>query len=305
MYLLPEKEQAFRELISSSTGEHFSFSSSMTERAPIRGLRIHRERLPIGRKASGAHAHSHREECVYVLKGTVVAHEGTEQLTITAGDFAAFPCGLSASHFIENRGSMDAEFLVIATNPSKDAVSFDGRHWLPPVLYSDRLTLRPLQLSDATSIFEYAQNPNVSRYTLWEPHQSLADSEAYIRSYAWPNYAIDVPEPWAITLKEQPEKVIGTIGCFWVSERAKSMELAYALHEKHWGQGLVAEAAQIVIPFCFEYYKLQRIQAQCKAENLASKRVMEKSGMTYEGTLRKSLFHRDRHWDMVQCAIVR
>jgi len=305
MYLLAEADQTYRELVSQLSGEKFSFSSSMTEHAPIRGLRIHRERLPPGRRASGAHAHSHREECVFVLKGTVVAHEGTKQLSISAGDFAAFPNGLHAAHFVENRGDIDAEFLVIATNPAKDAVAFDGKHWLPPVLESERLRLRPLTLDDATAIFTYAQNPNVSRYTLWEPHQTIADSEDFIRSYALTNYATGVAEPWAVTLTGYPDQVIGTIGCFWASEKSKSMELAYALDEKYWGRGLVAEAAKVVIPFCFEYYKLHRIQSQCKAENIASRRVMEKAGMSYEGTLRCALNHRNRHWDMVQYAIIR
>jgi ribosomal-protein-alanine N-acetyltransferase len=47
------------------------------------------------------------------------------------------------------------------------------------------------------------------------------------------------------------------------------------------------EAVGAVIRHAFEHEQLQRIQARCAAENTASARVMEKAGITYEGTLRR------------------
>lgn len=170
--------------------------------------------------------------------------------------------------------------------------------WQPPVLNTDRLLLRPIELKDAKSIFSYAKNPNVCRYTLWEAHNTEQDSLNYIRDYVFKYYRKGVPEPFGIALKQEPEKLIGTVGCFWVLQSAKSMELAYALAEEYWGQGLVAEASLAVMDYCFKEFGLNRIQARCKAENSASARVMEKIGMSYEGTLKSASFHRDRYWDM-------
>jgi [ribosomal protein S5]-alanine N-acetyltransferase len=181
----------------------------------------------------------------------------------------------------------------------------NGHPWSPPRLETERLVLRALEANDAPNIFEYARNPNVSRFTLWEPHQTLKDSEAYVFDYAMPYYRNKTPEPWGITLKSDPSKVIGTVGLFWVSKAAKSMELAYAIGESHWGQGLVVEASRAAIDYVFQEFDAVRIQARCKAENQASARVMEKLGMAYEGTLKSSLFHRDRHWDMKHYAVLR
>ena len=50
--------------------------------------------------------------------------------------------------------------------------------------------------------------------------------------------------------------------------------------------------------YCFKEFSLKRIQARCKVENKASARVMEKIGMTHEGTLKSAIFHRDKFWDM-------
>ncbi len=98
-----------------------------------------------------------------------------------------------------------------------------------PTLATERLILRPIIESDAENIFSYAKNPNVSKYTLWEPHEGIQDSLNFIREYVFPNYQKQVPEPFGTALKNSPEKLIGTVGCFWVSESAKHMELAYAL----------------------------------------------------------------------------
>jgi len=125
-----------------------------------------------------------------------------------------------------------------------------------------------------------------------------------IKDYIFDYYSKGVPEPLGITLKENPQKIIGTVGCFWTSKQAKAMELAYAIGEEYWGNGFVTEASQAVIDYCFKEFSLKRIQARCKAENKPSARVMEKIGMTYEGTLKSAIYHRDRYWDMAYYAKV-
>jgi ribosomal-protein-alanine N-acetyltransferase len=64
-------------------------------------------------------------------------------------------------------------------------------------------------------------------------------------------------------------------------------ELGYWLRRACWGRGLVPEAVRAVIRHGFEHEGLERIQARCAVENAASARVMEKAGMSYEGTLRR------------------
>lgn len=172
------------------------------------------------------------------------------------------------------------------------------QYWKPPTLQTERLLLRPIELEDAEAIFSYAKNPNVCKYTLWEPHQSVQDSLNYIQDYVFDYYNQGVPEPFGIALKKHPEKIIGTVGCFWTSKQSKAMELAYAIAEEFWGQGLVAEASLAVMDFCFKEFNLKRIQSRCKTENKSSARVMEKVGMTFEGTLRSAIYHRAKYWDL-------
>lgn len=167
--------------------------------------------------------------------------------------------------------------------------------WTPPTLESDRLILRAVTQADAADIYDYARLPEVALYTMWQAHQNLEDSLGFITQYVFPMYQKEVPEPFGM-VEKKTGKFIGTVGCFKVKEH--SMELAYALSPKYWGQGLMVEAAKVVVDYCFKKYQLERIQCRCKAPNIASERVMQKLGMRYEGTLRNEIFHRDQYWDM-------
>jgi [ribosomal protein S5]-alanine N-acetyltransferase len=179
--------------------------------------------------------------------------------------------------------------------------------WQPPLLQTPRLLLRAVTEDerDVLSIYEYASNPAVANYTLWDPHQSLDDTRAFIRAVAITNYRNRVPEPLGICLRDAPNQLIGTVGCFWASADNNCMELGYALGQAHWGQGIMVEAATRTLDYVFTEYKPQRIQARCKAVNRASIRVLEKLGMTFEGSLRSSLFHRGRFWDLAYFSVLR
>ena len=99
--------------------------------------------------------------------------------------------------------------------------------------------------------------------------------------------------------------MIGTLGCFWNTRVNRTMELGYALGEDQWGKGIAVEAARPLLNHVFAEYDVERVQARCLRENVASSRVMQKLGMTFEGCLRSSLFHRERFWDMNLYAVLR
>ncbi len=159
--------------------------------------------------------------------------------------------------------------------------------WRPIKLESERFILRALEESDAKDIFSYAGNKNVSKHTTWETHETLEDSLSFITEFAFQRYEKKIPGPYGITLRGD-DKVLGTIGAFWTSPENDVMEIAYALGENHWGKGYIPEAALVIRDYCFLQHKINRLQARCLKENKVSAKVMEKIGMTYEGTLRQS-----------------
>jgi [ribosomal protein S5]-alanine N-acetyltransferase len=68
-------------------------------------------------------------------------------------------------------------------------------------------------------------------------------------------------------------------------------ELGYVLARKYWGRGYMTEAVKRLIATAFEDAAVYRVWAVCDVDNLASARVMEKSGMQREGLLRRWSIH--------------
>jgi ribosomal-protein-alanine N-acetyltransferase len=87
---------------------------------------------------------------------------------------------------------------------------------------------------------------------------------------------------WAVELKETGE-LIGDAGLFLVEGTGPEVEVAYHFGKKSWGQGYATEAAVACIDFGFRECGLTEIIAICYPEHVASRRVMEKAGMTYAG----------------------
>ena len=174
----------------------------------------------------------------------------------------------------------------------------------PPELETERLLLRRMRQDDAQDMFAYASDPEVTRYVLFDTHRSVEDSEVFLR-FAVEGYERGDFGGWGVVLKDSGA-FIGTCGVDvnFAPEHDRA-ELGYVLSREHWGKGLMPEAVRAVIRFGFGRMELNRIQARCVAENTASARVMEKVGMTYEGTLRASEYIKGAFRDMKIYSILR
>jgi ribosomal-protein-alanine N-acetyltransferase len=80
-------------------------------------------------------------------------------------------------------------------------------------------------------------------------------------------------------------RLIGQCG---LEEEGDLFELGYMLDRDYWGMGLATEAARAVLAHGFCTLELSQIWATAHAENTASRRVMEKLGMTFRRSERHS-----------------
>src|SRR5579884_3287093 len=96
-----------------------------------------------------------------------------------------------------------------------------------PVIETERLTLRGLRPEDADDIFAYARDPEVARYTTWEPLQSVADARTFI-SRVRREIQRQGLRTWGVELREIG-RVIGTAGFLPEHPRDHRIELAYAI----------------------------------------------------------------------------
>jgi len=172
-----------------------------------------------------------------------------------------------------------------------------------PALETRRLILRKMALEDAEDLFEYASDPEMTKFVIWEPHKSIEDSYNYLKAMIQRYEKGEVSE-WGIIHKEK-NKFIGTCGYLWWLVEHHRAEIVYALSRKFWNQGLMTEAIQEVIKFGFDKMALNRIEARVMPENIASQRVLKKVGMQYEGLLREVMMVKGTHRDLMIFSILR
>ena len=158
-----------------------------------------------------------------------------------------------------------------------------------PTIETERLRLRPFALDDAPEVQRLAGDWDVASTTANIPYP----------------YEDGMAEEWIQTHQERFEKgelvnfaivhrkrgyLIGCIGIA-VDKQHESGGLGYWVGEPYWNNGYCTEALWAVLEYGFQVLGLNRIHATHIRRNPASGRVMQKVGMSHEGSLRQ---HRKR-----------
>ena len=154
---------------------------------------------------------------------------------------------------------------------------------------TERLILRRFTMEDAEAMYRnWASDDEVTKHLTWPTHTSVEISKMVLTD--WTSH---YPEPdfynWAIVLKENGPEPIGNISTAHVKESTLCATMGYCMSRAHWGKGIMTEALTAVIDFFFDEVGFNRIDADHAVDNPASGRVMEKSGMRYEGTHRQAV----------------
>ena len=171
-------------------------------------------------------------------------------------------------------------------------------------LETDRLILRRYTEADAEPMYKnWASDPEVSKFLTWPTHTSVEVTQSlvmdWITRYKNPNYY-----NWVIELKETKE-IVGNISVVSVKEKIGGATLGYCMGTKWWGKEIMPEAGKAVVKYLFERVGIHRIAATHDKNNPKSGRVMQKMGMTYEGTLRSAGFCNQGIIDEVWYSILR
>jgi [ribosomal protein S5]-alanine N-acetyltransferase len=151
-----------------------------------------------------------------------------------------------------------------------------------------RLVARLPRPSDAPFLFDaYTSDPRVSRYMLWKPHKSVAETEAFIAGCI---AAVEAGTrlPFVLGTKDRPQEPIGMLEA---RPSAHKIDLGYVLAPDHWGNGYMPEAVSALSTWALSQEAFFRVQAFCDVENKPSQRTLEKAGFTREGRHERFVVH--------------
>ena len=147
------------------------------------------------------------------------------------------------------------------------------------ILETPRLILRPFVESDLDGLSALMANADFMRFSLGVfSREQTAEFLEKVRA----RDRAGLPSLFALILRSN-QKLIGYCGFFLQTvDGVEELEIAYRLDPSSWGQGLATEAARAVRDHAFEELQIAHVISLIHPDNIASRRVAEKNGMTPE-----------------------
>lgn len=163
--------------------------------------------------------------------------------------------------------------------------------------------IRRWKIEDAPELAQTLNNVNVQknlRDGIPYPY-TQKDAKEFIKSMLTADK--NTTFAFAVTFDD---KVVGSIGVFRKDNiHFRTAEMGYYVAEPFWGKGLGTSAVKQVCHHIFEHTDIIRIFAEPFAYNIASCRILEKSGFEYEGTLRSNAVKNGKVLDMKMYAVIK
>lgn len=170
-------------------------------------------------------------------------------------------------------------------------------------LETSRLRLRTLTEADASQRYaDWLNDPEVNQYLETRHSEQTIDS---CRAFIQQCNADEGSQLLGVFLKETDQH-IGNVKVGFINSHYQHGQLSLFIGEKScWGQGLSSELVGAVTRYAFSALGLNRIEAGCYEENLASLRVFLKCGYTVEGFLREQVVLNGRRMGVFKLGVLK
>jgi RimJ/RimL family protein N-acetyltransferase len=162
-------------------------------------------------------------------------------------------------------------------------------------LVGEKVQLRPTTGDDAPVAYKLIHdNREILRWLCWAGPKDRAE---LIQTYGthWPQALHEGTKySFAIEEKDSSGTFIGACDARML-RYPQQFEIGYWLGKPNWSQGYTTEVLALLCHLCFKHLGAEVVQSAAFVGNLASRRVMEKNGFQFEGTIRREIF-KDGKW---------
>lgn len=146
-------------------------------------------------------------------------------------------------------------------------------------LATKRLILRPFNIDDIEAVHNYASREAVTKFMAWGPNKNVAQTREFVERVVLQN---DNParlnHDFLVTLKDGT--VIGACSLMF-KDFNSAPTLGWVYCDDYWNQGYGTEAAKALLNYAFKTLNVKKVVATCHAENIGSRRIMEKIGLRF------------------------
>jgi RimJ/RimL family protein N-acetyltransferase len=170
-----------------------------------------------------------------------------------------------------------------------------------PLLSGEKVTLRELRLSDATSLLAMLATDEVARF-ISPPPTTVEGFERFIawthRERAAGNYACFAVVPHGM------DSAVGIFQIRQLEPGFATSEWGFAIGSPFWGTGVFADGARLIVSFAFDTIGTHRLEARAAVANGRGNGALRKIGATQEGILRKSFLRNGEYLDQILWTIL-
>ena len=165
-----------------------------------------------------------------------------------------------------------------------------------PVMLSDGVaTLRPLERTDRDEMYAAVRESiaEVGPWLPWcHPGYALSETTSFIETTIqwWANQS---QFPFGI-FDATTGVFIGGTGVNHINQQSRYANIGYWVRTSRARQGLASRSLRLAARYAFNAVGMKRVEITAHPDNIASRRVAEKAGATFEGVVRNRIFMRGR-----------
>ena len=151
-------------------------------------------------------------------------------------------------------------------------------------LWTENLIMRRYRMEDADELYRcFGTDPEMVRYSGWNPYATPEMSRETVRRFI-ESYGDEHSYSWVMDVEDI---VVGTIGAY--DYKDDRIEVGFSVDRGWQGRGFATQALKKVLEYLLENEGISCVTAWCAAENIGSKKVLEKAGMRLVCTEKGSL----------------
>ena len=165
------------------------------------------------------------------------------------------------------------------------------------MLEGKRVNLRIIEKEDFEIYHQWVNDLNFVGEFFFTRQQSMAEIQK--------SYSERSNKHASFIMEKKDGTRIGVVHHFLSNLFYDLVEIGYLIIPEERGKGYSTEAVEIIVDYLFILKDIHRIQALIVEENVASKRVLEKTGFKKEGVIRNVGYGRGKYRDGVLFSIIR
>jgi ribosomal-protein-alanine N-acetyltransferase len=170
-----------------------------------------------------------------------------------------------------------------------------------PVLRTNRIMLRELVKTDATSLLSMLSTEEVAKFISPPP----TTVEGFAKFIQWAQRERKAGNQFTFGMvPEGYDQAVGIVQVRAIAPRFAVAEWGFAVGSPFWGSGMFMASARTTLDFAFGHTAVNRVEARAVVQNGRGNGALRKLGAVQEGVLRGSLLKNGKYLDQIMWSIV-